>query len=103
MAVRTVGLGPRTGGDRCRGSGQFAQACAARPRGKAKRDGMKADATASLGVIVSGLVACAFIYFAISLADAQGIFAGSGASTAILQVAMESTKSGDAAVARAIR
>ncbi|WP_233809179.1 aspartate:alanine exchanger family transporter [Paraburkholderia sp. HP33-1] len=67
-------------------------------RGLTSREGMKANAAACLGVIVSGLVACAFIHSGITLADALGMFAGSGTSTASLQVAISSMKSNDAAV-----
>ncbi|MBC8751188.1 putative transport protein [Paraburkholderia sp. WC7.3g] len=71
-------------------------------RGLTSRDGMKANAAACIGVIVSGLVACGFIRFGITLADALGMFAGSGTSTASLQVAIASMKSSDAAVAYSV-
>ncbi|MBC8722435.1 YidE/YbjL duplication [Paraburkholderia sp. 31.1] len=71
-------------------------------RGLTSREGMKANAAACLGVIASGLVACAFIHFGITLADALGMFAGSGTSTASLQVAIASMKSSDAAVAYSV-
>ncbi|TDG02312.1 YidE/YbjL duplication [Paraburkholderia guartelaensis] len=71
-------------------------------RGLTSREGMKANAAACLGVIASGLVACAFIRFGITLADSLGMFAGSGTSTASLQVAIASMKSNDAAVAYSV-
>jgi putative transport protein len=71
-------------------------------RGLTSREGMKANAAACLGVIVSGLVACGFIHFGATLADALGMFAGSGTSTASLQVAIASMKSSDAAVAYSV-
>lgn len=67
-------------------------------RGLTSREGAKANAAACLGVIAAGLVSCAFIRFGITLADALGMFAGSGTSTASLQVAIASMKSNDAAV-----
>ncbi|WP_250503335.1 MULTISPECIES: TrkA C-terminal domain-containing protein [unclassified Caballeronia] len=71
-------------------------------RGLTSREGMKANIAACVGVIVAGLVACGFIHFGIKLADALGMFAGSGTSTASLQVAIASMKSNDAAVAYSI-
>jgi putative transport protein len=71
-------------------------------RGLTSREGMKTNAGACLGVIVSGFVACAFIHFGATLADALGMFAGSGTSTASLQVAIASMKSRDAAVAYSV-
>ncbi|CAB3788527.1 aspartate:alanine exchanger family transporter [Paraburkholderia fynbosensis] len=71
-------------------------------RGLTSRAGMKANAAACLGVIASGLVACGFIHFGVTLADALGMFAGSGTSTASLQVAIASMKSSDAAVAYSV-
>ncbi|KXU84418.1 YidE/YbjL duplication [Paraburkholderia monticola] len=71
-------------------------------RGLTSREGMKANAAAFIGVIASGLVACAFIRFGITLADSLGMFAGSGTSTASLQVAIASMKSNDAAVGYSI-
>jgi putative transport protein len=70
--------------------------------GLTSREGAKANAAACIGVVVSGLVSCAFIHFGIKLADALGMFAGSGTSTASLQVAIASMKSNDAAVAYSI-
>ncbi|WP_244850947.1 TrkA C-terminal domain-containing protein [Caballeronia sp. SL2Y3] len=67
-------------------------------RGLTSREGAKANAAACLGVIAAGLVSCAFIRFGITLSDALGMFAGSGTSTASLQVAIASLKSNDAAV-----
>ncbi|OLL31758.1 YidE/YbjL duplication [Burkholderia sp. SRS-W-2-2016] len=71
-------------------------------RGLTSREGAKANAAACLGVIASGLVACGLIRFGITLADALGMFAGSGTSTASLQVAIASMKSNDAAVAYSV-
>ncbi|KAK47300.1 YidE/YbjL duplication [Caballeronia jiangsuensis] len=71
-------------------------------RGLTSRDGAKANLAACIGVVASGLVACGLIHFGISLADALGMFAGSGTSTASLQVAIASMKSNDAAVAYSI-
>ncbi|WP_250507729.1 TrkA C-terminal domain-containing protein [Caballeronia sp. GAFFF3] len=71
-------------------------------RGLTSREGMKANIAACVGVIVAGLVACGFIHFGIKLADALGMFAGSGTSTASLHVAIASMKSNDAAVAYSI-
>ena len=71
-------------------------------KGLTSREGMKANAAACLGVIIAGLVSCAFIPLGIKLADSLGMFAGSGTSTASLQVAIASMKSNDAAVAYSI-
>ncbi|MCC8395785.1 YidE/YbjL duplication [Paraburkholderia sp. MMS20-SJTR3] len=71
-------------------------------RGLTSREGAKANAAACFGVIASGLVACGLIRFGITLADALGMFAGSGTSTASLQVAIASMKSNDAAVAYSV-
>ncbi|HTH61209.1 MAG TPA: TrkA C-terminal domain-containing protein [Paraburkholderia sp.] len=71
-------------------------------RGLTSRDGMKANAAACAGVIASGLVACGFIQFGATLADALGMFAGSGTSTASLQVAIASMNSSNAAVAYSV-
>ncbi|MEZ2354621.1 TrkA C-terminal domain-containing protein [Caballeronia sp. RCC_10] len=71
-------------------------------RGLTSRDGAKANAAAFLGVIAAGLVSCGFITFGIGLADSLGMFAGSGTSTASLQVAIASMKSNDAAVAYSV-
>jgi putative transport protein len=68
-------------------------------RGLTSREGLKANLAACIGVIASGLAACAFIRFGITLADSLGMFAGSGTSTASLQVAIASMNSSDAAVA----
>ncbi|SAK48974.1 Aspartate/alanine antiporter [Caballeronia temeraria] len=70
--------------------------------GLTSREGVKANIAACVGVIVSGLVSCGFIHFGIKLADALGMFAGSGTSTASLQVAIASMKNNDAAVAYSI-
>ncbi|MFM0327013.1 aspartate:alanine exchanger family transporter [Caballeronia glebae] len=70
--------------------------------GLTSREGMKANMAACIGVVAAGLVSCAFIHFGIKLADALGMFAGSGTSTASLQVAIASMKSSDAAVAYSI-
>ena len=71
-------------------------------RGSTSREGVKANAAACIGVIIAGLVSCGFIPFGITLADALGMFAGSGTSTASLQVAIASMKSNDAAVAYSV-
>lgn len=71
-------------------------------KGLTSRDGAKANAAACVGVIVAGLVSCAFIPLGIKLADSLGMFAGSGTSTASLQVAIASMKSNDAAVAYSV-
>jgi putative transport protein len=71
-------------------------------RGLTSREGVKANAAACIGVIIAGLVSCGFIPFGITLADALGMFAGSGTSTASLQVAIASMKSNDAAVAYSV-
>ncbi|BAN27931.1 aspartate:alanine exchanger family transporter [Caballeronia insecticola] len=71
-------------------------------RGLTSRDGMKANAAACLGVIIAGFVSCGFISFGATLADALGMFAGSGTSTASLQVAIASMNNNDAAVAYSV-
>ncbi|WP_213303784.1 aspartate:alanine exchanger family transporter [Paraburkholderia sacchari] len=71
-------------------------------RGLTSKEGAKANAAACVGVIASGLVACGLIRFGIVLADSLGMFAGSGTSTASLQVAIASMKSNDAAVAYSV-
>ncbi|CAB3801497.1 Aspartate/alanine antiporter [Paraburkholderia caffeinitolerans] len=71
-------------------------------RGLTSKEGAKANAAACVGVIASGLVACGLIRFGITLADSLGMFAGSGTSTASLQVAIASMKSNDAAVAYSV-
>ncbi|WP_029968801.1 aspartate:alanine exchanger family transporter [Paraburkholderia graminis] len=71
-------------------------------RGLTSREGLKANLAACIGVIASGLAACAFIRFGVTLADSLGMFAGSGTSTASLQVAVASMNSSDAAVAYSV-
>jgi putative transport protein len=70
--------------------------------GLTSRDGVKANVAACAGVIVAGLASVGFIPLGIRLADALGMFAGSGTSTASLQVAIASMKSNDAAVAYSV-
>jgi putative transport protein len=72
-------------------------------KGLTSPEGLKANIAACLGVIVAGFVSCGFIPLGgIKLADALGMFAGSGTSTASLQVAIASMKSNDAAVGYSI-
>lgn len=72
-------------------------------KGLTSKEGVKANVAACLGVIVAGLVSWALVPLAgISLADALGMFAGSGTSTASLQAAIAAMKSNDAAVAYSV-
>ncbi|SAL79672.1 aspartate:alanine exchanger family transporter [Caballeronia telluris] len=71
-------------------------------KGLTSREGVKANVAAGIGVIAAGLASCGFISFGLRLADSLGMFAGSGTSTASLQVAIASMKSTDAAVAYSV-
>jgi putative transport protein len=63
-------------------------------KGLTSADGLKANAAAALGVIVSGLVAVALVpLFGVTLDESLGLFAGAGTSTASLQAAMAAVKS----------
>ncbi|OWJ60911.1 aspartate:alanine exchanger family transporter [Paraburkholderia caledonica] len=68
-------------------------------KGLTSPDGLKANAAAALGVIVSGLVAVAFVpLFGVKLDESLGMFAGAGTSTASLQAAIAAVKSDGPAV-----
>ncbi|QGZ66474.1 aspartate:alanine exchanger family transporter [Paraburkholderia acidisoli] len=68
-------------------------------KGLTSAEGLKANAAAALGVIVSGFVAVALVpLFGVGLDQALGMFAGSGTSTASLQAAMSSMKGDGATV-----
>ncbi|RKP56028.1 TrkA C-terminal domain-containing protein [Pararobbsia silviterrae] len=68
-------------------------------RGLTSPMGIKANAAACAGVLASGLVAWALVPLThIRLADALGMFAGTGTSTASLQATIATLKNNDAAV-----
>jgi putative transport protein len=63
-------------------------------KGLTSVEGLKANAAAALGVIVSGLIAVALVpLFGVKLGESLGMFAGAGTSTASLQAAMAAMKS----------
>lgn len=68
-------------------------------RGLTSAQGLKANAAASLGVIVAGCVSLALIPLTgITLGETLGLFAGSGTSTATLQAIIAALKNDSAAV-----
>jgi putative transport protein len=72
-------------------------------RGLTSPEGIKANAAALIGVLASGFASWALVPLGgIRLADALGMFAGIGTSTASLQAAIATLKNNDAAVAYSV-
>jgi putative transport protein len=72
-------------------------------KGLTSPEGIKANVAACLGVLAAGFVSWILVPFAgIRLADALGMFAGTGTSTASLQAAIATLKNNETAVAYSV-